>query len=266
MRVARSLIDRCIDVVDLLVEESRGLRLGEISDRLDLPKSAAHRLLGILREKGWVEQDPETASYRLTLRLAILGQRLMMSTGLPDLCHPVLESLAQECGEFVRLAVADGDRLFWIDSAQGAPAGLVYQPRPSRKVPLHATAAGKAWLATMSNEQALKFVLEDGFGDHDQFGPNAVRSVETLIETLDETRRRGWAIALDESEAGLAGVAAAICPVDRVAGTIGIEVPLPRFSDQRMGDLGAKVVTVSRQLAGLWTLRSFRPTPLALAS
>lgn len=266
MRISKTLVDRCVDVVELLAGQPKGQRLGDICDCLGLPKSAAHRLLTALREKGWVEQDPETAFYRLTLRLAILGQRLMMSTGLPNLCHPVLERLAQECGELVRLAVAEGDRLYWIDSAQGASAGLLYQPAQAQKVPLHVTAAGKAWLATMPTEQAVRFVLEDGFGELSRFGPSALRSVEALIGCLNETRQRGWAITRDEAEAGVAGVAAAICRAGQVAGTIGIEIPIPRSSDRRIGELGTKAAAAANELAGLWTLHSIHPVPLALAS
>ena len=57
--------------------------LGEIAERLELPKSGAHRLLATLVDLGWAEKDPDTSFYRLTMRLAILGQRFYDATGIP---------------------------------------------------------------------------------------------------------------------------------------------------------------------------------------
>lgn len=269
MRVAVSLVDRCVDVVDLLARDAGGLSLGDISDRLGVPKSAAHRLLSALCARGWVEQDDRTGFYRLTLRLAALGQRFLVSTGIPDLCHPVLEGLARRSRELARLAVADGDGLLWTDSAPGSPTGLVYRPDESPGVALHATAAGKAWLATLPVEQAVRVVLDSGFGDPDQYGPNCIRSVETLLQALDETRQRGWAIAVDESEAGVAGAAAAIRPGRSngpAVGAVAIELPAARSSRKRLRELGAMAVEAAGELSELWTFRTLPSCALPLAS
>jgi len=45
---------------------------------------------------GWVEQYPETGFYRLTLRLAIMGQRVLLGTRIPDLTRPILQKLAED--------------------------------------------------------------------------------------------------------------------------------------------------------------------------
>ncbi|WP_083198452.1 helix-turn-helix domain-containing protein [Pararhizobium polonicum] len=70
------------------------LSLGEISRRLDVPKSVAHRLLNSLRDLGWAEQYPENGFYRLSLRLAAKDQRRLGGTRIPDICQPILGWLA----------------------------------------------------------------------------------------------------------------------------------------------------------------------------
>jgi len=120
--------ERCLSIIELLADGARDLSLGEIANALDLPKSGAHRMLATLVALGWVEQDPETSFYRLTMRLTILGQRFYVATGLPDISQPILDRLAGECREFARLAVVDGNSLTWLAHAQGATVGLLYQP------------------------------------------------------------------------------------------------------------------------------------------
>src|SRR5262249_39765071 len=82
---------RCLAIVELLAEGAAEMPLGEIADRLALPKSGAHRLLATLVDLGWAEQDPATGFYSLTMRLAVLGQRFYAASGIPDICQPLLD-------------------------------------------------------------------------------------------------------------------------------------------------------------------------------
>ena len=60
------------------------MRLTDLRCDLDAPKSSTQRLLEHLADEGWVEQDEETGHYRLTSRLAVLGQRYLQSAGIAD--------------------------------------------------------------------------------------------------------------------------------------------------------------------------------------
>lgn len=111
--------ERCLEIIALLAEGANTLPLGEIAERLSLPKSGAHRLLSTLVDLGWVAKEPDTGFYRLTMRLAVMGQRFYAATGIPNICQPVLDRLAHETREFVRLAVADGDTLVWFRAGAG---------------------------------------------------------------------------------------------------------------------------------------------------
>ena len=121
----------------------------------DLPKSGVHRLLGQLVDKGWAEQDPATQRYRLTLRFALMGKRMLAQARIEEICQPILDAVARETGELVRLSCVQDRRLAWLGSAQGAPPGLMYAPSMTGRIPLHATANGKAWLSTLPEGEAV---------------------------------------------------------------------------------------------------------------
>jgi DNA-binding IclR family transcriptional regulator len=144
MRLVKGLLERCVEVVELLSAAGAPMRLTDVAQALDLPKGAAHRLLHELCTLGWVEQDGAEGPYRLALRFGLLGNRVLQASGLSDLTQPVLERLAARTRELVRLTVATGDGLVWLGSAQGARPGLVYQPAMDGTLVLHATANGKA--------------------------------------------------------------------------------------------------------------------------
>jgi DNA-binding IclR family transcriptional regulator len=260
--------ERCLAIIELLADGAGSMPLGTISERLDLPKSGAHRLLATLVEFGWVEQDPETGFYRLTMRLAVLGQQFYVATGIPDICQPLLDRLARQSREFARLAVVDGDSLVWVAHAQGATGGLVYHPSlTSNTVPLYATASGKAWLATLKSDGAVqKIVRNGGFKDADKYGPNVIRSVEALLRDVKRVAQRGYGIASSEAEPGVTAIAAAICSVvDGTAlGTVSVAGPSVRMTDARIQELAPLVRQCAAELARLWPLRA-RPGPDAAA-
>jgi DNA-binding IclR family transcriptional regulator len=251
--------ERCLAIIELLADGARELPLGEIAERLSLPKSGAHRLLSTLVGIGWAEKNPETAFYRLSMRLAVLGQQFYVATGIPDICQPLLDRLARQCREFVRLAVVDGHSLVWVAHAQGASGGLMYQPSlTSNTVPLFATASGKAWLATLPIDEAVKILMRNGgLKDAQRYGPNCVRSVEALLRELKTTTRRGYGIALSEAEFGVTAVAAAIRPddVSSALGTVSIAGPSARVTETRARELAPLVLRTARELSNLWPLR-----------
>lgn len=249
--------ERCLDIIELLADGA-DMPLGEIAERLGLPKSGAHRLLATLVELGWAEQDPETSFYRLTMRLAILGQRFYVATGIPDICQPVLDRLASQSHEFARLAVVDGQSLTWVAHAQGATGGLLYQPSlGTSTVPLYATATGKAWLATLPTELAVQNVLRSGFGDADKYGPAVVRSLDALMREIEVTAHRGYGLAVNEAEPGVTAVASAIRPAGGGAalGAVSVAGPSVRMTDSRISELAPLVMQTASELASLWPLR-----------
>jgi len=259
--------ERCLGILELLAADAGEMPLGEIAERLDLPKSGAHRLLTTLVDLGWADQDRLTGFYRLSMRLAILGQRFYLATGVPDVCQPLLDRLADECREFARLAVVDGNALTWIAHAQGATGGLVYLPAEvTQSVPLYATASGKAWLSTMTPEQSARKIVEQGGFEHaDRYGPNVIRSMDVLQRELRATARRGYGIALSEAEPGVSAIAAVVRsgPERAAVGTVSIAGPGVRVTETRVHELAPRVVQCAAELSSFWPLRRKRAPGVA---
>jgi IclR family acetate operon transcriptional repressor len=263
--VSVAAIDRCLSLMEALSGEADGAALGDLAARLAMPKSAVHRMLATLVARGYVCQDEASQSYRLSLRLAVLAFRYLDASRLPDVAQGVLDRLAHETGEYCRIALLEGERLVWIARAQGATQGLRYEPDMSQEVVLHATATGKAWLATLPENEALRIVCAQGFGTPPGFGKRVVRDVDQLRAQLAETRARGHAVALEEGEPGTAAMAATFRAWDAadapVVGTVSIAGPLMRFSPKRRQQMVGPLTEAARELSALWPLRARRQHP-----
>jgi IclR family transcriptional regulator, acetate operon repressor len=253
-------VDRSLSLVEVLAAERAGLSLGKLALRLELPKSATHRLLQSLVERGYVMQDAASQDYALTLKLPVLGFRYLDVRRLPDVAQQALDRLAAACGEYCRLSVVEGERLAWIARAQGAPLGLRYEPPMGREVVLHATATGKAWLATLPERDALRIVSTRGFTTPKGFGKRALKSVGELRRQLEETRRRGYALAIDEGEPGTVAIAAAFRAYPDAnapaAGTVSVAGPLVRLTRERIAEIVPLLLRATDEVTQLWPMRA----------
>lgn len=246
-------LSRGLAVLEQLAGAPTGCSVQEVAQAVELPKSAAHRILVNLVEDGWARQDPATGDYRLTLRMVSLALRHLAGNTLVDLARPVLDRLAAASGELVRLSLVDGDRLVWVAKAQGATAGLKYDPDSGAEARLSCTANGLAWLAGFSDERALSLMLRQGLSDPADYGPNAPTTVEDYLGRLRRARADGFATTVDTFEAGASAIAA---PVLRRAGgdTVGvlsIAGPSVRLSEGRMRELADPLVTACTELTGV---------------
>src|SRR3954468_9046045 len=149
------LLERTLGALELLSDNAHGLPLFEIADRMRIPRSAAHRVLTSLVEHGYVRQERHQGAYRLTAKIASLGLTFLSDIGVTDLAQPILDRLARETGELVRLALIDGQTLTWVAKAQGSPFGLRYDPDMGQKARLSCSANGHAWLSCLTDDEAL---------------------------------------------------------------------------------------------------------------
>jgi DNA-binding IclR family transcriptional regulator len=270
MRLVKGLLERCVEVTELMAGGAGPRRLSDIAQALDLPKSAAHRLLRELCAQGWMAQDGADGPYRLTLRFGLLGHRVLQATGLVDLTQPLLQLLADRTHELARLTVVTGHPatdhattglattgggLVWLGSAQGAPPGLVYQPAMDGALVLHATANGKAFLATLDDVAALRLARDGGLGSR-RPTPHTLADDAALLDDLAKVRARGYAVADQEAELGVTAVAVAIrCADGPAVGTVSVAGPSLRLPKRRVGELVAALNETASALAAVWPTR-----------
>lgn len=264
-------VDRCLTILEALAGEKEPAEITDLAQRLDMPASAAHRTLATLVDRGWVVRHSGTQRYALSLRMSTLAFRNLDARAVPDVVQSVLDKLARETREYCRLAIVEGEDLVWVARAQGAVSGLRYDPEMGQEIVLHATANGKAWLATMPEAEALRIVCARGFTARRPLGPNSATNVDEFRARLSETRERGFATSIEEAEAGTGAVAVPFFSGPEagapVAGTMSVAGPLLRITPERCGDLADALKRAAREVSEIWALRvrqrGYRPTGLS---
>ncbi len=245
-----SPLERTFGVLEYLSVNADGAPLAHIADELAIPRSAAHRVLAELLRCGYVRQTRAHGDYVLTTKIVALGLSFLSRSGIVDIAQPLLDRLAEACGELVRLSVVDGERLTWVARAQGARRGLRYDPDMGSDAKLSCTATGHALLLTLSDEEALQRVARQGFGGSEDFGPNAPTTVRELLKYLRIARSRGFSVIDEVFAPGMSAMAAPVLRGKAAIGVISIAGPRVRLTEARMLELGPTLIDTATELAG----------------
>lgn len=263
-------LERALGVLELLAKNGGRMPLATIADTLDIPRSGTHRLLSMLIDEGFVRQDEEHGEYMLAMKLVSLALIYLSTSGVFDISQPVLDRLAEASGELARLGVVEGDHLTFVGKAQGAKSGLRYDPDMGSNPPLHCTASGQAWLATLPDERAIELVSrQGGLGPKAQNAPRAPRTIQQFLKDLNGARQRGYGVAIETYERGMTSIAAPVRnPVtNEVVGIVSLAGPSSRLPEERLLELAPHLLEAASDMgAATLSSRYFKQRAAAAAS
>jgi IclR family transcriptional regulator, acetate operon repressor len=244
-------LTRTLRVLEVLAANAHGLPLFEIADRLHIPRSATHRILTSLVEQGYVRQERHQGAYQLTARIASLAFTFLAGCGITDLAQPILDRLARDAGELVRLAMVDGRSLIWVAKAQGSQFGLRYDPDMGQIGRLSCSASGHAWLSCLPEAEALALVEMQGYGTRAAYGPRAPETKAALLKYLRAARQRGFSLVVQTYNPWMSAIAAPIRhpATGEVTGAVVVAGPHIRFTEARMIAFAPHLIAAGRELA-----------------
>ncbi|HET9705670.1 MAG TPA: helix-turn-helix domain-containing protein [Vicinamibacterales bacterium] len=87
---ALTSIDKALEVCEVLSAVPRGMSLSDLARALRQPASTVHRLLAVLKKRGYVRQDDETQRYGLTLKMLDLSFRSLGRSELRLHAYPIM--------------------------------------------------------------------------------------------------------------------------------------------------------------------------------
>ncbi|MBK6388748.1 MAG: IclR family transcriptional regulator [Rhodoferax sp.] len=244
------VLDRTLGILELLSLHGEGVELATVADQLNMPRSAAHRLLNDLVRCGYVRQVRDHGDYMLTTKLVSMGLSFLSRSGIVDFAQPLLDQLAEVSGELVRLSVIDGNRLTWVARAQGARQGLRYDPDMGSDAKLSCSSSGLAWMSCLTDEEALALVSQQGLGQSSEFGPNAPSSLKAVLDAVHEARTLGYSLTVETYTPGLNAIGAPVrLKGQPPMGMITIAGPTVRFTEEKMRALAPTLLEVAAQMA-----------------
>jgi DNA-binding IclR family transcriptional regulator len=208
-----------------------GATLTELSDSVALAPSTLHRILRDLIDSGFAVQDPTTRRYWVGPAVQRLTVRRRDHDLIRAAARPTLETIAARSGETALMTVVDGIELVSIDSIL-SEKGLRMWGEPGERGPMHATSQGKAVLAQLPEEKQRQIL--DASVLH-RYTDNTIVDRDSLIEELNRTRERGFALNNEERDPGVVSIAVAVSAGGRVIGALSVASLAVRTTAHEMG-------------------------------
>jgi IclR family transcriptional regulator, acetate operon repressor len=238
-------LTRGLTLLEKLAESEGGITLTEISNRVSLPPSTAHRLLNTLADMGFVTQAKDSGLWYVGLKTYRVGCAFVSNRDFVGESHAYLRKLMEASGETSNLSILDGTYACFIAQVQCHEV-MRMLVRLGSRIPAHASGSGKAMLSALPEDE-LAIVLRNS--NLVQLTSKTITDPDKLRAQFAAIRARGYSYDDEENAMGLRCVAAPI--YDEFAepiGAISLAGPIARLTDERILKLGPLVAHTGREI------------------
>ncbi len=218
-----SVLGKVMTVLEAFAADDAGVGFAELQRRTGLPKATLHRVAGdLVAARLLVRVDGD---YHLGSHLFELGMRASVERTLMEVATPFMEDLYERTHETVHLGLREGSHVVYV-AKFGGHRQVNAPSRIGGRMPVHATAIGKALLAYAPEEDRIAVLA----GPMERFTPRTVVAPGRLRQQLDGVKEAGVAYEFEESRAGLACVAAPVLDeADRPVAAVSVAGLVTRF-------------------------------------
>lgn len=237
---------RIMDILSALAD-AKGVKLGELSAALDIPRTSLLSLLRGLIKGQYVRQTE--SGYVLGEETLRFCAKAYQSNNLADRARPVIRLLAGQTHETIALSVLAEDRknLVYLEVLESQNA-LRFAPQKGDLRPLYATSPGQVLLAYLSNSESEEYLRSAKF---ERFTPHTVTRQE-LKSKIQAIRCDGYALNFDGITRGVSSVAFPVFDsAGKLACVLSAAGPAERFAEsqeQILAATGAAAAELSRML------------------
>ncbi|OGA12896.1 MAG: IclR family transcriptional regulator [Betaproteobacteria bacterium RIFCSPLOWO2_02_FULL_63_19] len=197
-------LEKGLAVIEAFGARHPRLTISEAARLAELSRASARRCLLTLQKLGYAEYDGRY--FRLTPRALRLGYAYVMSTPLPRVVQPVLETLSERTHESASVAILDAAEIVFIarsTTRRSLSAGIAVGTRLSA----YGTATGRVLLSNLT-DAALRALIRETAPT--KLTPKTVTDTPSLLSEIRNARTQGYAISDEELELGLRSIAVPI--------------------------------------------------------
>ncbi|MEW6546565.1 MAG: IclR family transcriptional regulator [Bacillota bacterium] len=238
-------VTRVLELLQLVGSADRPRGVTELARGLGVHKSVVSRLCQALKQRGFLEVDPDTGKYVLGLKILELAGRVRESITVRNVALPVMTDLTARTGEASFLNVLRENACVCVEKVE-SPQVVRVTYEVGRHAPLTAGAPAKLLLA-YAGDAFVERVLREGLP---RFTPHTVTDPEVFKKQLEGIKEQGWAFSVGELTPDVAALAAPVWDrPGRVCAALCIAGPAYRFTPEVLPGWRSEVVAAARRVS-----------------
>lgn len=183
------VLDRGLNLIELLATEENGMTISELVAATGLPKSTIHRILATFTSRHYVEKNEETSVYSLGYKFVELASLYLNKIVLKTEAEPIMHTLSQIFHATTFLGVLENNEVMYLHKTDQRNSLRLYTSIGKRE-PLYCTALGKVLLAAMPVKQFEHIARQLSY---EPYTPSSITNYEDLAREIALVRKRGYA-------------------------------------------------------------------------
>jgi IclR family transcriptional regulator, KDG regulon repressor len=245
--MAIQAVTRALGILKLFSVDQPQLGITEISRRTGLHKATVQGLVQTLVEEKFLEQEPRSHKYALSLKLYELGFTAIRDLEVNQKAAILVPNLANKTNCVVRLGVSSNGAVLITMDAYPKAEPLLFRHYAIR-APLYCSAAGKAILAFCEPEERDAYLART---DLIPYTSNTITAEPDLLKELEQTQRRGYSINHEEYLPARTAIGAPIFGREnRVLAAVILVGEASQILGAQTEDLSKKLILTAQEISG----------------
>lgn len=222
-----STLLRGLAIMNAIANSSRPLSISELVSELGLAKPTVHRIATQLEEEKYLQRNPSDKRYIIGHKLKEFSSSILSNNSIGAPRRAILEALSNEIGETCNCTMLDGYNTVYFDRVE-CNWPIKINLRPDSKLPLHATASGKLFLAYMKKRDRIRILEATPLSASTA---HTITSVDALTGQLKVIKKQGIAFDNEEFIDGMIAIAVPVFDSNkRICFTVAVHAPTTRQS------------------------------------
>jgi DNA-binding IclR family transcriptional regulator len=150
-RYAVPALEKGLDVLELLARSPISLSMSAVAGELGRTVGEIYRIMQCLESRAYLQRDPESDRYRLSMKLFKLAHSRAPTKALVSAAAPVMDQIAAATMQSCHLAVLDELQVLVVAQVN-SPSPMHYSVRLGAHFPVWETSSGLVLLAHQPDE------------------------------------------------------------------------------------------------------------------
>ncbi|MEA5456786.1 IclR family transcriptional regulator [Sinomonas sp. JGH33] len=237
---------RAFDLLELLARHPHGASVAELCQDSDLPRSTVSRLLASLFDAGAVSRPGNDRKWVLGPTIMRLTNAVAPLAGLQERSREVLEQITTDIGETSMVAVPTGPATARvIDEVRGPKLVGVLDPWAGETISSAASGFVRMLLAELPEAELDRIISRMELVRHT---PKTITDPLLLARAIEDIRRQGHVVVVDELEDGLAGLGYPVRKGGQLVAMLAVYLPTIRFTPELQSKALAVLERGAREL------------------
>jgi IclR family acetate operon transcriptional repressor len=238
-------VARALDLMLDIARKPTPQSFVDLQKQHKVPKATLHKLLFTLEALDFVRRDNDTNKYSVgiaALEIAVAGAA--GPAELPMILGPLLQKLVQDWNETCHLGILHGGEEVILKRLDPLEQVVRLAPIVGRRHPAHASSGGIASMAltfTDADVEAMPDALP-------QLTTNTIKTRAELRARLEDVRKVGYALDMEEAYLGVRCVGVAVAVPHWPVIHISFSLPLQRASIERLRTLAKPLIAAAGEI------------------